>query len=234
MAFSRIQAASGTDTTFASSVSATFASANMAGNTILLAWEGDTGAVNAANTPTDTAGNTYTRLISKSVAATFDLEIWIATNIKYKVGNVVTVTDTIGGSDGALIVEEWAGGSLLPVVDGSSSNSGTGSPLTSGAFTPATDTILLWVAGAESVGASDLTAAAGYSNLTQVATAFSNLGICSQVVTVPASQNGGFTSIVSVSWACAMVGIKLAPSRIANYGPYIHVGNGMSRGDVAN
>lgn len=234
MALTRIQAISGTDTTFASSVNVTFATPNTAHNSILLAWEGDTGALNSGNTPTDTAGNTYTRLKAVSVAATFELEIWIAVDIKNKVGNVVTVTDTIGGSDGILIVEEWGGTSLLAVADGSSTNTGNTSPLTAGSFTPATDDVLIWVAGVESVGASDLTAAAGYSNLTQNATTFSNLGICSKVISASSVQNGGFTSLVGVSWACAAVGIKLAPSRFTNYGNYIKTGNGMSRSEVAN
>lgn len=204
----QIQAASGVDTTFASSVSATFANPNNGGNIILLAWEGDGAtAINKANTPTDTAGNTYVRLLSAINSGSFDLEVWVAYNIKDKVGNVVTVTDTLAGADGTLIVEEWANATIKTTLLGSISNTGSVSPITSGNIVTVNPNVLLWVAAAEAVGASDLTAQTGFSNLTQTSTTFSNIGICSQVVNATGTYNGGFTSSVGVSWVCIMVAL---------------------------
>jgi hypothetical protein len=204
----RIQSVTGANTTFASSVSATFTSPNDNGNIILLAWEGDSAAgTNTANTPTDTAGNTYKRLISTAIAATFDLEIWVAYNIKPKAGNVVTVTDTNAGVDSLLIAEEWSGATMVTALDGSSGTTGSGSPLTSGNIITSAPNVLLWVAGVEAIGANDLTASTGYSGLNQTSTTFSNLGVCSQVTTSPSTYNGGFTSIVTAQWVCTMVAL---------------------------
>lgn len=211
MAFTRKQVASGTDTTFASSVNATFASPLTNNSIILLAWEGDGAtATNKANTPTDTAGNTYVRVLSKLVSATFDLEIWYALNTHTTASNKVTVTDTLAGADGTLIIEEWTANATSSPTDGSNSNSGTISPLTAGAIATTNANDLIWVAGCEAVGANDLTAATGYSNLTQTHTTFTNIGICSQVVSSTSSYNGGFTSSTGVSWACGAVAIKQA------------------------
>lgn len=208
MAFSLLQTKTGLNTTFASSVASTaFANALTNGSIILVAWEGDAVAANGASTPTDTAGNTYVRVFSKAVAATFDLEIWYALNTHTTASNVVTITDNGGGVDSIIIVEEWSGNVSSSPTDGSSSNSGSLSPLTAGAFTTTHSNDLIWVAGVEAVNASDLTAGAGYTNLTQANTAFSNLGICSQVGPI-ASYNGTFTSTVGVSWACGAVAIK--------------------------
>lgn len=209
MALAQAQAAkTGLNTIFASSVSSTaLASPLTNGSIIMVAWEGDAVAANGANTPTDTAGNTYVRVLSKAVAATFDLEIWYALNTHTTAANVVTITDTGGGVDSIIIVEEWIGNKSSTPTDGSSSNSGSLSPLTAGAFSTTHTNDLIWVAGVEAVAASDLTAGAGYSNLTQANTAFSNLGICSQVGAA-GSYNGTFTSSVGVSWACGAVAIQ--------------------------
>lgn len=207
----RIQAATGKDTTFASTVSATFAGNNTAGNAILLAWEGDVGAANSANTPTDTAGNKYERILSNSLTATFNLEMWICWNCKFKAGNVVTVTDTIGGSDGILIVEEWQGLGTLNVNDGSTSaqdNTGLSNAPNSGAITTKGEFDLIWCAAAIALGANDLGAGAGFSNLTQNSTTFSNLGICSKVISVAGSNSGAFTSSAVGSWVCGVVAIR--------------------------
>lgn len=204
----RVQAASGVDTTFASSVTATFSNPNSTGNIILLAWEGDSAtATNKANTPTDTAGNTYRRLTSAINSGSFDLEIWVAYNIKAQTSNAVTVTDTLGGADGTLIIEEWSGVNFVTSLDGSNSNTGNLSPLTSGNVTTLRPNDLLWVAGAEAVGANDLTAQSGYTNFTQTSTTFSNIGVCSQAVSAVGTYNGGFTSLVGVSWVCSMVAL---------------------------
>lgn len=211
MPFRLEQTASATDTTLASSVTATFTNVTQNGSIILLAWEGETGGANSANTPTDTAGNIYTRVLSKSVAATFDLEVWYAINKASTASNAVVVTDTLGGKNGILIIEEWTGADSVTVVDASNSNSGTGSPLTPGSISTVQQNELIWVAGVESVGASDLSANTGLGNLTQASTVTTNLGIASTTVASLTTSNVGFTSIVSVAWACAQVSIRKKP-----------------------
>lgn len=208
MALARVQAKTGLNTTFASDVSSTaFASPLSNPSIIMVAWEGDAVAANGANTPTDTAGNTYVRILSKAVAATFDLEIWYALNTHTTASNIVRITDNGGGVDSIIAVEEWTGNKTSAPTDGSSSNSGSISPLTAGAFSSTHSNDLIFVGGVEAVGASDLTAGAGYSNLSQANTTFSNLGICSQVGAA-GSYNGTFTSSVGVSWACGAGAIQ--------------------------
>ena len=224
----RIQTAPpGLDTTFSSTVTATFGSPNTAGNAILLAWEGDTGAAGSANTPTDTAGNTYTRLLTKSLADVFDLEVWVAHGIAAKTGNAVTVTDTIGGSDGILIIEEWSG--LASALDAVSSATGAGTTLAAGAFTLTRGADLVWAAGVQNQSANDLTAGAGFTSLTQAHTSFSNLGICSQFAGA-GTFNGGFTSSASSpTWSAGAVALAstgfpvgTAPSLAASVRPGPH------------
>lgn len=208
MAYSLAQVKTGVNTTFASSVSSTaFANALTNGSLIVVWWEGDAVALNGANAPTDTALNVYTRAGSVAVAATFDLECWYTINTHTTAANIVTVTDNGGGVDSIVIVQEWTGNKSSAPIDGSSTNTGTLSPLTSGSFSTTHNNDLISVGGVEAVAASDLTAGAGYTNLTQANTAFSNLGTCSQVGGI-AAYNGTFTSSVGVSWACAAIAFK--------------------------
>lgn len=208
MAPARVQQTSGVDSSNASSVSATFASPNIAGNIIILAFESDLGLANSANTPTDTAGNTYVKITSVQVAAAFDLEIWAAFNIKVKTGNVVTVTDTNGGVNGSVIAEEWSGVSTIAANDGTSTNTGVASStLTAGNIVTTRAIDVVWVAGAAKVGAADLSAGSGYSNFSQVNTASSNMGVCSQVTSVTGTYNGTETCSLGVTWAAAAVAL---------------------------
>lgn len=221
----RIQAASGVNTTFASSVSATFGSQNQPGNAILLAAEFDAGAANSGNTPTDTAGNKYYRLGTVWVAATFELEIWMATNIKQKTGNVVTITDVNAGVDSICCVEEWSVVTSAELI-GVGSSTGNSTTLSAGSLSVPT-TSLIWVAGVSAVGTSTLVLGSGYSDLTQNNTTFSNLGVESQIAT-SGSYTTGFTN-TSASWAC------LAVALIGGFSEHtLSVGDGMSRSEVAN
>lgn len=223
MALTRVQAATAKNTTFASVVTTTGITTT-AGHIVMVCAEADTVAANGI-TITDSKANTWTRVISKSVVATFDLEIWYSILTSAGASHTFTATDNGGGVDSIIIVEEWSGQAASAPTDGSSSNSGTGSPLTAGTITTTNANDLIWVAGAQAVGALDLTASTGYSNLTQNSTTFSNLGICSQVVSATGSYNGGFTSTVSVNWAAGAVAIKqLAAATTAPSSTFLMMG----------
>jgi hypothetical protein len=210
----QVQAASGINTTFLSSVSATFGSPNSVGNMILVAWEGDEVTANGGNTPTDTAGNTYVRLASVNIALDHELEVWVCYNCKQKAGNVVTVTDTGGGVNSIVIVEEWIGVSTLALIDQTAGASGNGTALSSGATATTTnERDLLWVAGNVDVptGSNVLSLGTNFSNLTQNTTpGFSCLGIESRVVNGRAAYTGLFTSSISQSWSCIIVAMRAA------------------------
>lgn len=207
----RLQVASAKDTTFASSVTATFANPLTPGSTILLSWEGDTGVANSANTPTDTATHTYTRRAGVSLASTFDLEIWTAPNSGSQASNAVTVTDTIGGSNGILIIEEWSGISTVSPLDTSKTASGTtSSSFSTGAFTTTNANDLIWVACAAAT-TNALTVGSGYSNLTQTSTSSTTLAIESKIVSVAGSNTGTMSlGVGNASYTIAAVAMELA------------------------
>ena len=205
----RIQAASGKNTGFASTVStAAFGTPLTNGSVILACGENDTGAANSFNTPTDTAGNTYVRVLSKSVAATFDLEIWYALNTHTTASNVVTMTDTSGGVDSIAIAEEWKGIVPSAPIDASSSNSSTtGQSLTTGAFTTTNAKDFLWACAVLAAGVNDFVAGTGYSNTTTATTSFSNLAVESKIVSATSSNNIPASSTASLSWAMGGLGV---------------------------
>ena len=195
MALRREQSATGVNTSFASTVTATFSNTLQIGSLIILAWEGDSAtATNKANTPTDTAGNTYVRAVSVVSSAVFDLEIWYAINQKAQASNAVTVTDSLAGVDSTLVIEEWTGADSVTVLDKSSSATGSSTALDSGNMVTLQPDLILWGAGAAAVGSSQLTVGAGYSNLTQTATTFSNIACESQVVAATGQYKATFGS----------------------------------------
>lgn len=212
MALSRIQATSGTDTTFASQCSTTaFASPLINGSIILVAVEFDTGATNSVNSMIDTAGNTYTRILSRNETGVFNLEMWYAQNTHTTASNIVTAHDTSGGVDSVICAEEWTGQGSGNPIDVSISANDTGVPstaLNSGTTTATTNaTELIWCAGAVAGSSNTLTPGSGYSNVTQNSTTFSTLGIESKTVASIGTQSGTFTANASGSWCCGVVAI---------------------------
>lgn len=211
MAAVLLQVAKGANTTFVSTVTATFANPLTPGSVLLLAWEGDTGGSNSANTPTDTAGHTFTRDISTVRAATFDQEVWHASNSGSQVANAVTVTDTIGGVDSLLIVEEWSGIQAVTDLTGTG-NGATASTFSTSSWSTTNANDLIWgaVAGAFGAGSPVMVAGAGYTNLSQNFTNFTTLATESKVVAATGSQTVTFTVSTGVSsYAVSGVAFKL-------------------------
>lgn len=206
MALTRVQAASALNTGFASSVAVTITPTS--GNILLAAIEADTVAANGI-TVTDNHSNTWTRIRSISVASTFDLEIWWA-KATTSTSTTVTATDNGGGVDSIICIEEWSGSAVTSPTDGSNTGSGVGTALADAGYTTTNANDLIWCAGVVALGANDLSAGSGFSNLTQNHTTFSNLGICSKVVSSTGSYAGSLTSSGSASWGAASVAIKQA------------------------
>jgi hypothetical protein len=219
MALVRQQAASGVDSAFNSTVSATFGAALTNGSIILVAWEGDDPtANNSANTPTDTAGNTYVKVLAEFQSGSFELDIWYALNTHTTASNKVTITDTLGGSDGIIIIEEWTGQAASSPVDVSnfaSVASGSVSPFTTANLVTTNANDLIWVACVNDDGGNYLALGSGFTNLTQNYTAFSNLGINSMVVSSTGTYTGVMTGTTNGSTIIIAVAIK-AGSGVVN------------------
>lgn len=212
MAITRVQQTSGTDTGFLSTVTTSaFGSSVTAGNYLILAWEGDAATIEqSASVPTDNkGGNTWIRAQSKLDSVVFDLEIWYTKVVNGGAGMTVTVTDGLGGADGLLIVEEWSGIASITPYDGSNSAFGTGNgALNSGAIATTNANDVIWVGGCVSSGSTTITAGTNFSNVTQVNTSFTTLGVGSRVVSGTGSYSGLLTSsVTNQDWLCAALAL---------------------------
>lgn len=207
MALSRIGVHTGTNTTFASTVT-TASWTSTGGNALIAVAEADVVAANGI-TVTDSKGNSWNRIISTALAATFDLEMWVALNITGGASHTVTATDNGGGVDSLLIVEEWSGVAISSAIDKSAGATGTASTaLNSGASAATTQADELVVGGGVASGNVTMTAGAGYSNLNKINTTFSTLAFESQIVAATGAQTATMTSGTAGSWVCQVGTLK--------------------------
>jgi hypothetical protein len=209
MALARVQAFSGTNTTFASSVTTSSATTTV-GNILIAIVEADTVAQNGI-TVSDNKGNTWTRVISTALAATFDLEVWVAQITTGGASHTVTATDNGGGVDSLIIVEEWSGAATSSVADQSVGATGTvSSAANSGASGTTTQADEVVIGAVVASGNRTFTLGAGYSNGTKVNTTFSSLFFESQIVSATGTQTATATISANVSWVCQVATFKEA------------------------
>ena len=214
MALARIQSASGVNTTYASTVNATFSSTLTNPSLILVAFAADL-ETTAANTPTDTAGNTYVK--AARLAATgngTDMEIWYALNTHATASNKVTVTDNGAGVDSIVLIEEWTGAKTSGAFDKTAQAVGSGTALDSGATATLSQAAeLVWVMGINTLGTGNqLSLATGFTNLTQNNVPGDiNAGIASKVVSSTTAVHGLMTT-ASDSWGCIVATFMQASS----------------------
>lgn len=208
MALARIGVHTGTNTTFASTV-ATASWTSTSGNILIGIAEADVVAANGI-TFTDNKGNTWSRVKSNAVAATFDLEIWVAYNITGGAGHIVTATDNGGGVDSLIIVEEWSGAATVSALDQTTGATGSSTALNSGASSSTTQADEVVIGAGVVSGNVTMTAGAGYSNLTKVNTTFSTLAFESKIVSATGAQTATITAGTSGSWICQVATFKQA------------------------
>lgn len=207
MALARVGVHTGTNTIFGSSVT-TASWTSTSGNILVAGIEADVVALNGI-TVTDNKGNTWNRVISTSLASTFDLEIWVAYNITGGATHTVTATDNGGGVDSLIIVEEWSGAALAAALDKSAGATGLASTaLNSGATAATTQADELVVGVGVASGNVTMTAGASYSNLTKINTTFSTLAFETKVVSATGAQTADMTSGTAGSWACEVATFK--------------------------
>jgi hypothetical protein len=209
MALSRIGVHTGTNTTFASSVT-TASWTSTAGNALIAIVEADTVAQNGI-TVTGNNSTSWSRVISTSLAATFDLEVWVALNIAGGAGQTVTATDNGGGVDSLIIVEEWSGVASASAIDKSAGATGTSSSAAnSGATATTTQADEVVIGAVAASGNRTFTVGAGFSNGNKVNTTFSSLFFESQIVAATGTQTATATISASVSWVCQVATFKAA------------------------
>lgn len=216
MALARVGVHTGINTAFASSVT-TASWTSTSGNMLIAVAQADTVAQNGI-TVTDNKGNTWSRVRSDSLAATFDLEIWVAYNITGGAGHTVTATDNGGGVDSLLIVEEWSGAALSSALDKTTGTTGTTSTaLNSGASAATTQAAEVVIGAGVASGNVTMTAGATYSNLNKINTTFSTLAFESKIVAATGTQTADMTSGSAGSWVCQVAAFKEATVAPAVY-----------------
>jgi hypothetical protein len=172
--------------------------------------EADTVAQNGI-TVSDNKGNTWSRVISTPLAATFDLEVWASYNITGGASHTVTAADNGGGVDSLIIVEEWSGAALTSAADQSVGATGTvSSAANSGASGTTTQADEVVIGAVAASGNRTFTAGSGYSNGNKVNTTFSSLFFESQIVSATGAQTATATISANVSWVCQVATFKQA------------------------
>lgn len=206
MALARVQSKSGAQQTFLSDVStAAFSSPLTNPSLIVVSWYGDL-TTTTANTPTDTAGNTYVRAVNYSGGVNIGakVEVWYAKNTHTTASNVVRVTDNGAGVNSMVIAEEWTGADTSVPFD-KSANAQDGAPSTA-IDSGATATLsqaneMVMVTAVANLGSSQLSLGSGYTNLTQTfVNSPNNMGIASKVVAATTAVHGLMTT-GSADWA---------------------------------
>lgn len=209
MAIARVGVISGTNTTFASVVT-TGSRTTTTGNVLIAVMQADTVAANGCTVTDSKAGNTWTRVLSIALAATFDFEIQYSVLVLGGASHTVTCTDNGGGVDSLLIVEEWSGQTATPLDKSTSASDATGASAApnSGATATTSQANEAVIGGTCVAGAPTLTLGAGYTNLTRVATTFTALGFESLITSSAAAQTATFTAGVAGSWICGVATFK--------------------------
>lgn len=239
MAISRIQITTGTTAaTFPTSLGATaFPSATTARSTIFVAAFVDGLAASTLFTVTDNFGNTYRRLGTVNINATGQLDTWACFNNKGGAAHVVTIGN-LANTTAALICEEWKGiGLALDALSSASDATSTSTVVVvpASTTTAVADEVVFYATGA-SVASAAFTTATGYSNLNQLNTSPSTLGLQSKIIAAQSTQSATNSFTGAADWFGIIVSIPIAKGAAAfgNDGAYLSVGNGMSRSEVAN
>lgn len=206
----RQQYATGSNSAFASTVSATLGAPMTAlangffTSTIIITVRCDL-VTTSANTPTDTVGNTYARVAQlASTNSGSDFEVWYAKNVKTNSGNVITVTDNGAGVDSEIIVEEWIGLDPTSPFDKTAQaiSGGSTTAISSGATATTTGAPGVVLAHATTDAATAvMQPGAGFGNLAQVTTTSpSDTGTASQIVRTLAAYTGLMRTGVAADW----------------------------------
>jgi hypothetical protein len=206
-----VQSAAGTESSAATSLTATFSTPTTAGNLLVLSASVYTGATNHLTSVTDSAGNTWTRIGTYSVSGhNSDGEQW------YVAGAASSTTVTVHTASAASVVfqvQEFAGIATTNALDTSVGASNTSTTPQSGSLTPTRpgDLIVGFLAGHGNAQAMTITTP-GYTTQPQqtstgtVVTVRTGYQVLSS--TNPIGVSGSFTT--AMYWAGGVAAFKPA------------------------
>ncbi len=190
-----VQSTSSLSTQAASGISVSFASSTTAGNAIMV---GAAAAGPAVSSVTDTQGNAYVQAVASGGSA-----IWYAVSIR---GGADTVTANFASSTGfsLIYIHEYAGLATSSALDQVSSQTGTGTAVTSGAKTTTQTNELIF--GYASV---DHCVSTGGTGFTVRQTAGCNMSE-DMIVSAVGTYSATFTQSSSGGWTGLMATFKAA------------------------
>jgi hypothetical protein len=186
-------------------VTGAFAADTTAGNIIVVGIVNDSGSSTNVTGVTDNKGNVYTKVLSINSPA---LALWYTKIVTGGSGHTVSVAwQTPGGTNLAVIAQEHTGITATAPLGVFTSAGATGVTASSGttASTTVANALVVVVAGGASATPTTITAGSGYGNLTALAGAGANIGMCSKVVSSAGTQSGTMPLSVSQPWRCCIV-----------------------------
>ena len=158
-----VQTVGASETTTSTTLTATFPTATVAGNLLVLSASLYSGSTNHISSITDSGGNTWTNVGAYFVSAHFsDGEMWYSANAKSDTNVVIHMTTAVAAS---MSVQEFSGIATTSPLDVSLGTSNTSTAPSSGAVTPtaATDLMVGFIAGHANAQAITVTPAIGYT-----------------------------------------------------------------------
>lgn len=220
-----LQSASNHSNTFSSSITGTFTNSLTPGSTIIIGWEGDI-STTVANTPTDTAGLTYTRITNEPSTETgVKIEVWTAPNpTSNQAGYSITFTDNGAGVKNNIIMQEWSNILASSPADqaAAAQDAGTSTLASSGATgTLAQAPELVWVFGANGSASTVFAPFPGYGGFIQdVNTSPTNVACASYITYNTAAVTGQLLMTAANFWCIIVVTFKAVSPTIANSAHY--------------
>lgn len=215
MAITLIQSKTGFQTSGGLSTTSTaaFAATTTVGNAIIVGLTNDS--VTAVTSVSDTAGNTYSKVIGQLVNT--EVAIWVAYNISSAAS--VVVSFVCGSNDGTIWAQEWAGLSTTSAADQTAVNTAS----TAGAITIGTTStttvaneLVFAIASVDVAPGWGFTVGSGYSNFSQLTTSFIGAAIETAVISSIGAQSPGITLANPnlMTWRSAVATFKQAPTAI--------------------
>jgi hypothetical protein len=208
-----VQSTGATETTAATSLTATFPTATGAGHLLVLSASVYAGPTSPITSVTDSGGNTWTNIGAFSVAGhNSDGEMWYTANAKAVTSVVINNTSAVVA---AIAVQEFSGVATTSPLDVSAGTSNTSTSPSSGPVTPtaSTDLVVGFVAGHNNAQAMSVTST-GYT--TQAQQTSSGPPVASvitgyTVLTSASAQTfaGSFTS--AMYWASGIATFRAGP-----------------------
>jgi hypothetical protein len=160
-------------------------------------------------TVADNNSNTFTRLKTININSTAQLDVWTATVGTGRSGHTVTAGN-LTNTTAALIVEEWAGysGAVDASATASDATSLSATVSVSPTGTPVNANEAVFFATAASTASAAFTTASGYSNLNQLNSNPSTLGLQSKTISAVATQSASNTFSPASDWLGIIVTLQ--------------------------